>query len=150
MTVTTAQITILLENILFETQPLVAGNVEQWMVLSTSNPADSTVIGLAEAMAGSAEIGIAEQVVRYYQGGLGRQPSATEIGFYVEYAETSLSASQIAQGAGGVPVSIWSQIAGYFAASPEFQAQISAAGGNVIQSLYLNVLDRTPSAAEVS
>jgi|SRR5579859_640911 len=148
MTVTTAQAVTLLESVLFESATLAQANAARWVQLSASNTADSTVAGLASAMANSAEAGIAEQVVRYYQGALGRQPDSAEITYYMKIAETGLSASQIAQGAGAVPTSAWNQIAGYFAASPEYQSL--TAGGNVITALYENILARAPSSDEVS
>lgn len=148
MTVTTAQVTVLLENTLFESPVVAQANTAYWVTISQTDPAASTVSGLAVAMTQSPEAGIAEQVARYYEGALGRVPSAAEISFYVQYAETGLSGAQIAQGAGAVPVAVWGQIAGFFTASPEYVSLM--AGGKDIPSLYENILGRTPSAGEVA
>src|SRR5579859_6249999 len=120
MAVTSAQVIVLLENTLFESPAVAQTNVAQWVTVSQTNPDAATISGLATAMTQSAEAGIAEQVVRYYEGALGRIPSATEISYYVQYAETGLSVAQIAQGAGAVPVAVWGQLAGFFTESPEY------------------------------
>lgn len=148
MSVTTAQATTLLENVLFESATLASANAAQWVTLSQNSAADSTVAGLATAMANSAEAGIAQQVVRYYEGALDRAPTASEISFYVGVAEAGLSASQIAQGAGAVSTATWGQIATYFADSSEFQSL--TAGGNVIPVLFQNILGRSPSADDTA
>lgn len=148
MSVTTAQATTLLENVLFESATLASANAAQWVTLSQNSAADSTVAGLATAMANSAEAGIAQQVVRYYEGALDRAPTASEISFYVGVAEAGLSASQIAQGAGAVSTATWGQIATYFADSSEFQSL--TAGGNVIPVLFQNILGRSPTADDTT
>src|SRR5579859_4843318 len=127
MSVTTVQATTLLENVLFESATLAAANSAQWVAASQSNAAQSSVGGLAQAMSDSAEAGIADQVVRYYFGILGRVPTGNEVAFYSAVAEAGLTPAQIAQGAGAVPVATWNEIAGYFTASPEFARDISGA-----------------------
>lgn len=146
MSVTTAQTISLLENVLFESPSIASANAAQWVTLSQSDALYSDVAGLAQAMAATSEIGIAKQVVRYYDGALLRSPSGAEVTYYVRIAEAGRTAAQIAQGASGVPQTVWNQIAGYFAASPEF-AQLHS-GANVVTMLYQDILGRTPSADE--
>jgi len=146
MSVTAAQATTLLENVLFESATLAAANASGWASLSALNASYSTVASLAAAMAATQEAAIGEQVVRYYEGALGRSPSGAEVAYYVGIAETGLTATQISQGA--VPAATWNTIASYFAASPEFQ--FATAGTDTVDLLYLNILGRTPSAAELS
>ena len=157
MSVTSGQAISLLENVLFESQTQAKANAAGWVTLSNLNSAYSTVAGLAAAMAGTAEASIAQQVVRYYEGALGRAPGGTEIAYYVNVAETNqngafgaaLTSSQIAQGASAVSQATWNQIAADFANSPEFSFA-SASASSVVTLLYLNILGRSPSATEVA
>lgn len=149
MTVTTAQAISLLENVLFESPSIASANAAQWVTLSQSDTVYSDVAGLAQAMAATPEISIAEQVVRYYEGALGREPSGVEVAYYVKIAEAGLSASQLVQGASAVPQATWNQIAAYFAASPEFGHLYSSNAG-VIPLLYAQILDRAPSTDETA
>jgi len=158
MTVTSAQVTTLLENVLFESSTQAKANATTWTAIANLSSNTSTVAGLATYLASQPEAGIAEQVVRYYMGALGRVPSAVEIAYYVKIAETGLNASQIAQGASGVAGSTWAQIAAYFAASPEFQTDFglgttgitTANEALVITGFYNNILGRAPTSAEIS
>lgn len=157
MSVTTSQATTLLENVLFEQPSIAAANAATWVVASNIS-SQSTIAGLAAAMSATAEAGIAQQVIRYYMGALGRVPSGSEIQFYVKYAEQGLSASAIAQGSSSVPVATWSQIANFFANSPEFSHDYgittpgsvdSSNEGLVITAFYNNVLNRAPTSSEI-
>lgn len=156
MSVTTAQAISLLENVLFETPAQATANAASWVSLSNLNSSYSTVAGLASAMAQTAEATIAEQVVRYYEGALGRAPAGVEVAYYVNIIENGNTAagipamlpSQITEGATAVPGATWSEIASFFAASPEFA--FASAGSNVVNLLYLNILGRAPNAAEVT
>ncbi len=149
MSVTSAQAISLLENVLFESATAAKANAAGWVALSNLNSSYSTIAGLASAMAGNAEASIASQVVRYYEGALGRAPGGTEIAYYVNIAETGLTASQISQGASAVSQAVWNQIASDFANSPEF-AFASASASSVVTLLYLNILGRSPTATEVA
>src|SRR5579859_985517 len=157
MTVTSAQVITLLENVLFESATIAKANATSLTPIANFNSTTSTVNGLSAYLATLPEATIAEQVIRYYQGALGRVPSASEISFYVKYAETGLTAAQIAQGASAVPVSTWSQISGFFAASPEFTKDFGLSGGLtaaneaiVITGFYNNILNRAPTQAEIT
>jgi len=159
MSVTSAQAVTLLENVLFESSTVATANAPAWVAESASNSGESTVAGLASAMAATAEAGIVQQVVRYYMGALGRVPSGIEIQYYVNLAEGGLTATQIAQGASAVASSEWAQIATYFAASPEFTSDfgLSAAGqiaganqAQVVSLFYSNILGRLPSLSEIA
>src|SRR5579859_3556437 len=121
MSVTTAQAVTLLENVLFESPTIAQANAASWVSQSATNTSLSSVAGLAAAMAATPEGEIAQQVVRYYMGALGRAPRGDEIQYYINVVEAGLTADQLAQGAGAVPGTEWNQIAAYFAASPEFQ-----------------------------
>lgn len=156
MSVTTAQAISLLENVLFESKTLATANAAGWVSLSVLQPSYSTVAGLASAMASTAEATIAQQVIRYYEGALGRAPSGAEVAYYVNIVENgntatgipAMTAAQINDGASAVPAGTWDKIAGFFAASPEFA--FASAGGNVVNLLYLNILGRAPNAAEIT
>jgi len=156
MSVTTAQAVSLLQNVLFESATAAKANAASWVSLSNLNSSYSTVAGLASAMAQTAEATIAEQVIRYYEGALGRAPSGAEVAYYVNIVEngntaagiTAMTASQILEGASAVPAGTWDKIASFFAASPEFA--FASAGGNVVNLLYLNILGRAPNVAEVT
>jgi hypothetical protein len=148
MSVTVAQATTLLENILFESPTLAATNATGYAALSELNPAYSTVAGLASAIASSPEASIADLVVRYYEAALGRSPGGSEVAYYVAIAETGLTPTQISQGTAAVPLSTLNTIAGDFANSPEFA--FASAGTNVVELLYLNILGRSPSAVEIA
>lgn len=156
MSVTTAQAVSLLENVLFESKTLATANAAGWVSLSNLNSSYSTVSGLAGAMAQTAEATIAQQVIRYYEGALGRSPSGAEVAYYVNIVENgnaaagipAMTAAQINEGASAVPGATWNQIASFFAASPEFA--FASAGGNVVNLLYLNILNRAPNAAEIT
>ena len=94
MSVTTGQAITLLENVLFESPTLAASNAATWV--ATSNiVGEDTVAKIASAMAASAEGQIAQQVVRYYMGALGRIPSGSEVQFYINVAEKGLTARKI-------------------------------------------------------
>lgn len=148
MSITSAQAISLLENVLFESSTLAAANAAQWVSISQADTASTVISDVATAMAGTAEAGIAEQVVRYYEGALGREPTIQEVAYYVHIAEAGLSATQVAQGAGAVSQASWNQIASYFAASPEFHSLYGGTDSAVVSALYQNILGRTPSAAE--
>ena len=148
MSITTGQATTLLENVLFESQAVAQTNASYWVGLSQSVAADATIAGAATAMAATAEAGIAEQVVRYYEGALGRIPAGSEVAYYVAFAETGLSQAQIAQGVSGVAQANWNQISADFAASPEFTANY--AGASPVSYLYLTILGRSPAASETA
>ena len=149
MSVSTAQVVSLLENVLFESATLAKANAGSWVQTSQTVSGDGTVVGLAQAMATSAEAGIVQQVVRYYEGALGRAPGGAEILYYVGLVENGLTASQIAQGASAVSQATWNNIAAGFANSPEFQT-ISGSASGVVNALYLNILGRTPAASEAA
>jgi len=149
MSITTAQATILLENVLFESQAAAQANASYWVGLSQSVAADATIAGAATAMAATPEIGIAEQVVRYYEGGLGRVPAGVEIAYYVAIAEGAMGPAQVAPGATAVPQAVWNQIATDFTQSPEFQF-LNTTGSDLIHRLYTAVLGRNPTASDVA
>jgi len=148
MSVSVADATTLLENVLFESASLAATNAPGWVSQSSTNASESTVSGLAAAMAASPEAGIVQQVVRYYEGALGRAPAGFEILYYVNIVEAGLTASQISAGATSVPQTAWNQVASDFANSPEFS--FATAGTNVVTLLYQNILGRTPGPAELA
>lgn len=148
MNITNAQAVNLLEYVLFETPAAAKADAAHWVTLSQTVTADSTIVGAATAMANTDEIGIPEQVIRYYEGALGRTPAGSEIAYYAAIAETGLTTAQLSQGATVVPQATWNQIASDFANSPEFQ--FASAGGGLINLLYQNILGRTPSATETA
>lgn len=148
MSVSTAQVVTLLENVLFESQTLAQANAAAWEAKSQDIPGAGTVAGLASTMALSTEATITQQVVRYYEGALGRAPAGSEILYYVNIVETGLTSAQIAEGASAVPQSSWNIIASDFAHSPEFQTISSST--DVVSLLYLNILARQPGASEVA
>lgn len=157
MTVTSAQVVTLLENVLFESATVATANATSLTPIANFNSTTSTVAGLSAYLATLPEATIAEQVVRYYQGALGRVPSPSEIAFYVKYAETGLTAAQIAQGSSAVSTATWSNISGFFASSPEFQKDYGLTGGLtaaneaiVITGFYNNILNRAPSQSEIT
>lgn len=159
MSVTTGQVTTLLENVLFESPTLAAANTATWLANSAAIPGADTVAGLAATMAASDEAQISQQVVRYYLGSLGRAPSGSEIAYYVNAAEQGLSASDIAKGSSGVPSSVWTTLATYFSASPEFSQDFGlgvhgaldpANEGIVITAFYTNILGRAPNTSEIA
>lgn len=149
MSVTTAQATTLLENVLFESPTLAAANAASWVAQSIDNSNYATVEGLAAGMAASPEMGIVQQVVRYYEGALGRAPGGFEIEYYVEIAEQGLTPAQIAQGVSSVPQTSWDIIANDFANSPEFTF-LASSGATAVNLLYTNILRRLPGASEVA
>ena len=146
--VTTSQVVTLLENVLFESPALAAANAPSWVAKETTTPSYATVSGLTAGIAGSPEISIVQQVVRYYTGALGRAPGGFEIRYYVDIAEHGLTAAQIAQGASAVPQSNWDVIASDFANSPEFT--FIASGSNAVSLLYFNILHRIPGTTEIA
>ena len=156
MTVTSAQVTTLLENVLFESATLAKANATQVTAYANLSSSTSTVAGLSAFLATQPEATIAEQVVRYYQGALGRVPAPVEIAYYVAIAEANMTPSQIAEGVTAVNGGTWAQIADYFAASPEFKADFGLTGTGtpnqalVITGFYHNILGRAPSAAEIT
>jgi len=141
MSITSTQAVSLLENVLFETPATAQANAALWV-------SGAGIAASATAMVATSEAGIAEQVVRFYYGGLGRAPGGAEIAYYVTIAETGLTPAQISQGAAAVSQATWNQIAADFTNSPEFAASNPA--GSVVESLYLNILGRAPSASETS
>lgn len=145
MSVTVAQATTLLENVLFESASLATANAAGWV----ANYPNDGLAQLATAMANSAEASIADEVVRLYLGALGRAPSGNEVLYYVAIAEGGLTASQIATGTGGVPPSTWNAIVSDFVNSPEFSSN-AATGSAEITLFYENILGRAPSATELS
>jgi len=149
MSVTTAQVVSLLENVLFESSTLAQANAATWVQTSQTVSGDDTVVGLAQAMATSSEASIVQQVVRYYEGALGRAPGGAEIQYYVGLVEAGLTASQVALGASSVSQATWNSIAAGFANSPEFQT-ISGSNSGVVNALYLNILGRIPAASEAA
>jgi len=148
MSVEAAQATTLLENVLFESPDLAAANAASWVASSAANADEASVAGLAAAMAATPEAGIVQQVVRYYEGALGRAPGGSEVQYYVNIAEAGLTPAQIAAGPTSVPLTSWNQIAADFANSPEFS--FASAGSNTVSLLYLNILSRSPSASEAA
>jgi hypothetical protein len=159
MSVTTGQVTTLLENVLFESPTVAAANAPTWVGNSASIPGEGTVAGLAAALAATPEAQIAQQVVRYYLGALNRVPSGSEIAFYVAFAEKGLTAAELAQGSTAVPSTTWTTISTFFAASPEFsqdyglgpQGALNAANeALVITAFYANILGRAPSASDIA
>jgi hypothetical protein len=157
MTVTSAQVTTLLENVLFESATLAAQNAPSWTAIANLNTNTSTVAGLSAYLATQPEAQIAERVVQYYQGALSRVPSAFEINYYVAQAEAGLNATQVSLGTSGVSDATWASIAAEFAASPEFKADFGLTGGIttanaglVVTGFYANILGRAPSASEIS
>ena len=152
MSITTAQAEALLEYTLFESPTLAAANAPGWVTLSGASSVYASVAEVASAMSITAEGGISDQVVRYYESALGRVPSGIEVAYYVKIAESGLTGDQIAQGPAAVPAAAWSQIAEDFGNSPEFAADLAGAHGssNVIITLYENVLGRVPGISEVA
>jgi S-layer protein len=156
MTVTTAQVTTLLENVLFESSTVATGQTAQFTAIANFSAATSTVSGLSAYLATQPEATIAEQVIRYYEGALGRVPSPSEISFYVGYLEKGLNASQLALGTASITTAQWAQVAAFFTNSPEFVKDFGLAGGItasneglVVTGFYANVLGRAPSASEI-
>lgn len=156
MSVTTAQVTTLLENVLFESATLAGQNAASWTAIANLNASTSTVAGLSAYLATQPEAQIAARVVEYYQGALARVPSAFEISYYVAQAEQGLNATQISQGASGVPLATWVLISNEFAASPEFKADFGLSGGItasnaglVVTGFYTNILGRAPTSVEI-
>jgi hypothetical protein len=149
MSVTVAQATTLLENILFESASLAATNADYWVNQSASVAGDASLLQLAAAMANSAEAGIADEVVRLYYGALGRTPSGAEVLYYVGIAEGGRTSAQIAGGTGGIPQTTWNSIATDFVDSPEFTSNAST-GSAQITLFYENILGRAPSANELT
>jgi len=157
MTVTSAQVITLLENVLFESATLAKANATSWTAIANLSSSTSTVAGLSAYLASQPEATIAQQVVRYYQGALGRVPSPSEIAFYVNYAETGLTAAQIAQGASAVSTATWTNVSNFFANSPEFKSDYGLTSGLtaaneaiVITGFYNNVLGRAPTTSEIT
>ena len=153
MSVDSATVINLLENIFFEAPTVASSNAFFWGQQSQNVAAESTLSGLANAMAASPEIGIAEHVYELYTGVLGRAPTGTEISYYTAIAESGL-AFPMTGGVpvpGGVPQSTWDQITSYFTASPEFTHKYEA-GTSVdpVAALYQNVLQRAGSASELA
>src|ERR1700744_4923352 len=102
MSVTLDQATSLLENVLYESSTVAAQNAQFYVNQSTTNTALSTVSGMASYFSTLAEASIPEQVIRLYEGALGRAPSGSEIAYYVNIAETAggvLTPDQLALGA---------------------------------------------------
>lgn len=147
MSVTADQVVTLLENTLFESPSSAMENAPGYSAMA----AVDTVSDLASAMAAQPEAGIAEQILRYYFGMLGRAPNGAEVSFYVSVAEAGLSHEQIAQGVNAVSPATWSRIATCFAASPEFASIFGGmtTNANLVTAFYLNTLGRAPSAGEV-
>ena len=109
---------------------------------SWASSVDSSALTLAQvraALIGSSEAtNFVDPVLRLYEAAFGRAPeSSAAIDFYADLLRS---------GAATV-----SDIAGNFAASPEFAARFGSGGpsGAFITALYLNVLGRAPVAAEV-
>lgn len=148
MSITKAQAVVLLEYVLYETPAAAQANAAHWVTLSQTVAADSTITGAATAMASTAEVGIAEQVIRYYEGALARTPAASEIAYYGTIAEAGVSATQLAQGPAAVSQAVWNVIASDFINSPEFQ--FASAGSGLIPQLYQNILGRPPSSSETA
>ena len=160
MTVTTAQVTTLLENVLFESTSAATANAPGWTGFANLSTSYSTVSGLSSYLATQPEAQIAEQVVRYYQAALSRVPSPSEISFYVSYAEKGLSSSQLGLGASAVSTATWGQIAAFFTNSAEFKADFNLTSTTnagllasneslVITGFYTNILGRAPTSAEI-
>jgi len=151
MSVTTTQAVSLLENVLFESPTMAASNANGWATLSATNPTVyGTTAQIAAAMTVTAETSIPEQVFRYYAAALGRTPSGSELSYYVHLAEESLTASQVAQGASGVPQTTWNTIANDFTNSPESASLYGSGASNFVVLLYINILGRVPVASEVA
>ncbi len=146
MSVTTAQMITLLEYVLFETPAEAAANAPYWLGLQS---ADSTVPTFAPILGASLEAQVPEQVIRFYEAALGRDPGAAELVYYTAIAENGIDPSLLrGKGIAAVPAAAWNQIAADFANSPEFTADLS--GQDAVIVLYQNILARTPSAAEAA
>src|SRR5579859_5870777 len=149
MSVTTTQAVSLLENVLFESSTLATANAKNWATLSLTSSTSGTAAQLAAAMTVTAETSIAEQIVRYYVAALGRTPAGSELSYYVQLAEGSLTASEVAQGASAVSQTTWNSIATGFVNSPEFTSTYgSGNSATLVNLLYLNILGRAPAASE--
>jgi len=146
MSVTTAQMVTLLEYVLFETPAEAAANAPYWLGLQST---DSTVPTFAPILGASQEAQVPEQVIRFYEAALGRDPGAAELVYYTAIAENGVGAASVrSNGIAAVPVAAWNQIATDFANSPEFTADLS--GQDVVTVLYQNILGRTPSSTEAA
>lgn len=145
MSVTAAQVASLLEDILYETPADAAVTAAYWLGLQSE---DSTVPTFAPIVAASPEMQIPEQVVRFYEAVLGRDPDFAELSYYTAIAEAGTDPAHLRQGIAATSPAAWTQIAADFAASPEFTAEI--AGQDVVGVLYQNFFNRTPSAAELA
>ena len=160
MTVTTAQVTTLLENVLFESSTAATANAPGWTGFANLSTSYSTVSGLSSYLSTQPEAQIAEQVVRYYQAALSRVPSPSEISFYVSYAEKGLTSSQLGLGASAISTATWGQIAAFFTNSAEFKTDFNLTSTTnaglqasneslVITGFYTNILGRAPTSAEI-
>ena len=94
----------------------------------------------------SLEPSITNEIVRLYEGLLGRLPDSQEISYYTGLIAQNASPAQIAGGATALPQQLWNGIAANFLASPEFVQ----GSGDLVHTLYANVLSRVPTADEVS
>lgn len=153
MSVDSATVVNLLENIFFEPPAIAGSNALYWSEQSQNLPAASSLTGLADLMAGSQEIGIAEHVYELYTSVLGRAPTGTEISYYTAIADAQFAYPQTGgvPVAGGVPQATWDQITSYFTASPEFTHKYEAGTGvDPVAALYQNVLGRAGSTAEIA
>jgi len=146
MSVTTAQMVTLLDYVLFETPAEAAANAPYWLGLQS---ADSTVPAFASILSASQEAQVPEQVIRFYQAALGRDPGAAELVYYTAIAENGIDPSVLrSKGIAAVQAASWNQIATDFTNSAEFTADLS--GQDVVTVLYQNILARAPAAAEAA
>jgi S-layer protein len=147
MAVTTAETITLLENILYEDSALATANAAGWVNFATQASL-TTPAALAGFMETQPEIGIAEEVARFYLGVLGRAPDAAGLAYWVKSVETGLTASQIATGVSAVPAATWTALANFFNSSSEFTGKYAGFGNNAfVTLLYENVLGRAPDLA---
>ena len=148
MALTSAQVQILLTDILGETASSTANatDLAEYTALSNLGSAN-TVATLAAQIALSPEVGIVQTVYRLYQAVLGRAPEAAGLQFWVGQAEQGLSVAQIQQGLSSVSQATWNSIINGFTASAEFQSHYAGIGGPALVTLlYQNILGRAPDA----
>ena len=146
MALTTAQVTTLLQDTLFESATQSAANAASWT--NYANAVGYTLSQLATTLTQQPEFSIAQTVARLYTGVLHRTPDASGLAAWTQYAETGLTAAQIAAGSTSVSAATWSTIQSNFLASGEFTTTFAGiTGAALVNLLYTNVLGRTPDAA---
>lgn len=149
---------MLLEDIQGESSALAANNAPYYSAWSVNNASISTESGMANYLVTLPETGIAEEVFRAYEGVLGRAPTSSELHFYVSYAETGLTPSQVALGPTAVSQSTWDTIFSGFYHSAEYAARFGGtiSGPDALTNpefatlMYAQVLNRVPTTAEIN